>query len=213
MFSSGISAHFSYDTHYFLPNPSSDQALMINATRFSRALGSDTDFSVLEWSYDRDFRMRERDVQAFDRYGRVSVDDVPWSMMATTSACSAISWVRVATRTSLTAQAEYRYHLTGRHGLVACLGAISIADSLGQYDSAHRPPNGGVGYRFKFKPRVNVRFAALGPGYCRRLLPAQRAVLRTPPLTARPGGRPYPIASNASLQSLLAIASASIPSE
>jgi len=34
----------------------------------------------------------------------------------------------------------------------------AITDSVGQFDTAHWLPNAGVGYRFEFKPRVNVRF-------------------------------------------------------
>ncbi|WP_208647670.1 hypothetical protein [Cupriavidus lacunae] len=69
VFSSGVTAHFSYDTRDFRPNPCSGQALIANAAVYRLGLGSNTDFETLEWSYDRYHRMRERDVLAFDIYG------------------------------------------------------------------------------------------------------------------------------------------------
>jgi outer membrane translocation and assembly module TamA len=81
--SSGISAHFSYDTRDFIPNPYRGESLLANATVYRRALGSDTDMENLEITANKYFRMRERDVLAFDLYGNFNFGDVPWDMMAT----------------------------------------------------------------------------------------------------------------------------------
>ncbi|WP_287497673.1 hypothetical protein [Pandoraea sp. CB10b_02] len=157
----GVSANFSYDTRDFIPNPYRGQALVLTGTFYRRAFGSSTAFESLEWSYDHYTRFRERDVLAVDVYGKFSWGDVPWSMMPTFGDGKHMRGYflgQYRDRNMLTAQVEYRLHLTGRHGMVVWLGAGAIADRPGNLASAHWLPNGGVGYRFEFKPRVNVRF-------------------------------------------------------
>ncbi|QOT80622.1 BamA/TamA family outer membrane protein [Cupriavidus basilensis] len=163
VFSSGVSAHFSYDTRDFLPNPYSGQALMANATLFRRALGSDNDFETLEWSYDSYHRMRERDVLAFDIYGRFGWGNVPWNMLSQLGDNRRMRGYflgQYRDKDSLSAQVEYRLHIAGRQGMVFWAGTGAIAPSVGKLTSAHWLPNAGIGYRFEFKPRVNVRLDA-----------------------------------------------------
>lgn len=163
VFSAGLSAHLSYDTRDFLPNPYVGQALMVNGTLFRRAFGSDTDFETLELTYDRYFRLRDQDVLAFDVYGKFNWGDVPWNMMSTLGDGKRMRGYflgQYRDKAMLAAQVEYRRHLVGRHGMVFWLGTGAIAASPGALTSATWLPNVGIGYRFAFKPRVNVRVDA-----------------------------------------------------
>ena len=54
-------------------------------------------------------------------------------------------------------QLEYRRQLTWRHGIVAWAGAGTMGPSLSSLNNGRWLPSAGVGYRFEFKPRVNVR--------------------------------------------------------
>lgn len=168
VFSSGVTAHFSYDTRDFLPNPYSGQALVANAAVYRRGLGSNTDFETLEWSYDRYHRLRERDVLAFDIYGRFSWGDVPWNMlsqMGDNKRMRGYFLGQYRDRNVIEAQVEYRMHIAGRQGVVFWASTGAIAAKPGDLASAHWLPNAGIGYRFEFKPRVNVRLDA---GFGRR---------------------------------------------
>lgn len=159
--SSGLTGHFSYDTRDFLPNPYQGQALLLNGTVYRRAIGSDSDFESLEITYDKYFRMRERDVLAFDIYGKFNWGDVPWSMMSKLGDNRRMRGYftgQYRDKAMLTAQVEYRWHIVGRQGMVFWAGTGAIAPNPGALTSAHWLPNLGVGYRFEFKPRVNVRF-------------------------------------------------------
>ena len=163
VFSSGVTAHFSYDTRDFLPNPYTGQAVLLNAAIYRRGMGSNTDFETLEWSYDRYQRMRERDVLAFDIYGRFSWGDVPWNMLSQLGDNKRMRGYflgQYRDRNVIETQVEYRMHITGRHGMVFWAGAGAIAGKPGDLASAHWLPNAGIGYRFEFKPRVNVRLDA-----------------------------------------------------
>lgn len=159
--SSGLTAHFSYDTRDFLPNPYTGQALLVNGTVYRRGFGSDNDFETLEVTYDKYFRMRERDVLAFDVYGKFNWGDVPWSMMSKLGDNRRMRGYfmgQYRDKAMMTAQVEYRWHIVGRQGMVFWAGTGAIAGNPGSLTSAHWLPNAGVGYRFEFKPRVNVRF-------------------------------------------------------
>lgn len=68
-------------------------------------------------------------------------------------------------RNVVMAQVEYRLHIAGRQGMVFWAGTGAIAPKPDELASAHWLPNAGIGYRFEFKPRVNVRLDA---GFGRR---------------------------------------------
>ncbi|WP_257993310.1 BamA/TamA family outer membrane protein [Cupriavidus pauculus] len=161
--SSGVSGHFSYDTRDFIPNPYKGESLLVNATVYRRYLGSDTDLENLEITANKYFRMRERDVLALDIYGNFNWGDVPWDMMATLGNNKRMRGYflgQYRDRAMASIQAEYRWHIVGRQGMVFWIGTGAIAPNPGALTSAHWLPNAGIGYRFEFKPRVNVRFDA-----------------------------------------------------
>ncbi len=163
VFTSGISVNASYDTRDFLPNPYRGQALTLNATVYRRGIGSDTDFESLDWTYDHYIRLRERDVLAFDIYGRFTWGDVPWNMMSQLGDNKRMRGYflgQYRDKNMLTAQVEYRLHIAGRQGMVFWAGTGTIAPRVSGLFDAHWLPNVGIGYRFEFKPRVNVRLDA-----------------------------------------------------
>lgn len=161
--SSGVTAHFSYDTRDFIPNPYKGESLLVNTMVYRRGLGSDTDFENVEITFNKYFRMRDRDVLAFDAYANMNWGDVPWNMMATLGNNKRMrGYFQGQFRDKVMAgvQAEYRWHIAGRQGMVFWLGTGAIAPNPGALTSAHWLPNAGIAYRFEFKPRVNVRFDA-----------------------------------------------------
>ncbi|MGL5043526.1 MAG: BamA/TamA family outer membrane protein, partial [Plesiomonas sp.] len=53
----------------------------------------------------------------------------------------------------------YRKHLSGRHGMALWVGVGTItSQAKSLFTQADWLPNAGIGYRFEFKPRVNIRF-------------------------------------------------------
>ncbi len=57
----------------------------------------------------------------------------------------------------VSSQLEYRRQLTWRHGVVAWVGAGTMGPSIDSLNDGRWLPSAGVGYRFEFKPRVNIR--------------------------------------------------------
>ncbi|VVE68118.1 hypothetical protein PAN31117_02849 [Pandoraea anapnoica] len=79
----GLSTNFSYDTRDFIPNPYKGQALSLTAAVYRRAFDGSTSFESFEWACDHYTTFRQRDVLAFDVYGKFGWGEVQWSMMPT----------------------------------------------------------------------------------------------------------------------------------
>ena len=54
-------------------------------------------------------------------------------------------------------QLELRQHIKGRNGAVAWVGLAEPFRSWKEFQWSHFLPNAGVGYRWEFKPRINLR--------------------------------------------------------
>ncbi|MBM3114391.1 BamA/TamA family outer membrane protein [Jeongeupia naejangsanensis] len=158
---SGITAHFYYDSRDFIPNPKYGQALQVNAAFYAPGFGSDNRFQTLETIYDYYHPVGEHDVLALDIYSHLAWGDVPWTMMSQLGNGNRMRGYflgQYRDKDVISAQLEYRHHITGRHGVVFWGGAGTLADSVGGLGKdAPWLPTVGVGYRFEFKPRVNVR--------------------------------------------------------
>ena len=66
-------------------------------------------------------------------------------------------------------QIELRQHIKGRNGIVLWLGAAEVFPKFNKMRFDEILPNGGVGYRWEFKKKINVRldcgFGKNGPGF------------------------------------------------
>ncbi|MBD2795956.1 BamA/TamA family outer membrane protein [Xenorhabdus sp. 18] len=158
--SSGVSAYFSYDTRDFLPNARHGQTFEIVYTYFSPALGSDHRFYTTQFQFSAYHPLSEKTVLAFDNYARFSAGDVPWnqlSLLGNGQRMRGYYEGRYRDNNIFTTQLELRHKLDWRHGVVAWIGAGTLGDSPSQLGTKHWLPSVGVGYRFEFKPRMNVR--------------------------------------------------------
>ncbi|WP_338804477.1 BamA/TamA family outer membrane protein [Xenorhabdus griffiniae] len=158
--SSGVSAHLSYDTRDFLPNARHGQAFEIVYTYFSPELGSDHRFHTTQLQFSTYYSLSEKTVLAFDNYARFSAGDVPWnqlSLLGNGQRMRGYYEGRYRDNNIFTTQLELRHKLDWRHGVVGWIGTGTLGDSPSQLGSRHWLPSVGIGYRFEFKPRMNVR--------------------------------------------------------
>ena len=158
----GVSARLSYDSRDFLPNPYRGQVASVKYTRYLPALGSDADFSTVEARYSYYWQLSVRTILASEVYGYFTHGDVPWNQLAQLGSDKRMRGYyegQYTDRNLLTTQLELRQQLSGRHGVALWAGAGTVtAHARELLDAeAHWLPNAGVGYRFAFKPRVNIR--------------------------------------------------------
>ncbi|QHA87079.1 BamA/TamA family outer membrane protein [Serratia rhizosphaerae] len=158
--SSGVSAHFSYDTRDFVANASRGQYFNLTYTHFAPELGSDSRFETLESQYNLYHSLSAKSVLALDLYGRFASGEVPWdrlSELGNDNRMRGYYQGRYRDRNAFSGQIEYRRKLNWRHGYVLWAGTGTMSRSAGDLGSGNWLPTVGAGYRFEFKPRMNVR--------------------------------------------------------
>ncbi|WP_289997422.1 BamA/TamA family outer membrane protein [Photorhabdus laumondii] len=158
--SSGVSAYFSYDTRDFLPNAHQGHVLDITYTHFSPALGSDRRFNTVDLQYSTYYQLDEKSVLAFDSYGRFTDGQVPWNMLSMLGNSHRMRGYyegRYRDKNVISTQLEYRHKLDWRHGFVLWAGAGTLSHYAKDIGSENWLPTVGAGYRFEFKPKMNVR--------------------------------------------------------
>lgn len=158
--SSGSSVELSWDDRDFVPNPRRGQYASVRYTRFTPQTGSDTRFDQYQLHYSRYHSLDDNNVLAWELDGAFTQGDVPWSMMPLLGSNQRMRGYyegRYRDKNVVSGQLEYRRKLDWRHGAVAWLGAGTMGPSFHALDDGRWLPSAGIGYRFEFKPRVNVR--------------------------------------------------------
>ncbi|MFV9997045.1 MAG: BamA/TamA family outer membrane protein [Arsenophonus endosymbiont of Dermacentor nuttalli] len=158
--SSGISAYFNYDSRDFLPNAQQGQALEVIYSYFSPELASNNRFQSTQLQYSVYYSLSENSVLALDNYARFTSGSVPWdhlSLLGNANQMRGYYEGRYRDNNVFTTQLEYRRKLDWRHGIVSWIGVGTLSDSPSKLGSNHWLPTVGIGYRFEFKPRMNIR--------------------------------------------------------
>lgn len=167
VFSSGMSAHFLNDTRDFAENPARGHVLSVDYIAYSPVFASDERFNTLTTRWSNYVALDDKDILAFDMYGDFRDGDVPWNMLATLGGDERMRGYyvgRYRDRDTFSTQLEWRRQLAWRHGVTLWVGAGTLASTASDLGD-HWLPNYGIGYRFMFKPRVNVRFdVGIGSG-------------------------------------------------
>ncbi|WP_228742052.1 BamA/TamA family outer membrane protein, partial [Klebsiella quasipneumoniae] len=160
VFSSGASVALNWDDRDFVPNPRRGQYANFRYTHYASGLGSDTRFDEFQLHYSHYHALSEKSVLAWEADGAFTQGEVPWSMMPLLGSDERMRGYyqgRYRDKNVVSSQLEYRRQLTWRHGIVAWAGAGTMGPSMDSLNDGRWLPSAGVGYRFEFKPRVNVR--------------------------------------------------------
>lgn len=160
VFSSGASVNLTYDTRDFVPNPQHGQLINLRYTLYSPALGGDSRFNEYETRYSLYHPLSAKSVLAWEVDGHFTQGNVPWNMLPELGSSQRMRGYyegRYRDRNVASTQVEYRRKLAWRHGIVGWLGAGTMSPSVHQLGQSTWLPSVGVGYRFEFKPGMNVR--------------------------------------------------------
>ncbi|MDI9802753.1 BamA/TamA family outer membrane protein [Citrobacter koseri] len=158
--SSGSSVELSWDDRDFVPNPRKGQYADLRYTRFTPDSGSDTRFNEYQLHYSRYHSLDDKNVLAWEIDSAFTQGSVPWSMIPLLGSNQRMRGYyegRYRDKNVLSTQLEYRRKLDWRHGIVGWIGAGTMGSSFHSLDDGRYLPSAGIGYRFEFKPRVNVR--------------------------------------------------------
>jgi len=158
--SSGSSVELSWDDRDFMPNPRKGQYADLRYIRYAPDIDSDTPFNEYQLHYSHYHPLNEKSVLAWEADGAFTQGEVPWNMLPLLGSNQRMRGYyegRYRDKNVVSGQLEYRSKLSWRHGVVGWIGAGTMASSFHSLDDGRWLPSTGVGYRFEFKPRINVR--------------------------------------------------------
>lgn len=156
----GLGIIASYDSRDFIPNPYKGIYLKFEQLFHPEFLGSTYSFNKTEFIARYYIKAWNGAVLAFDLNGIFNTSDTPWSMLALMGNSRQMRGYyegRYRDRNLIQAQAEVRQHIYKRSGAVVWVGAGNVFSKFGDFEFSHTLPNFGIGYRWEFKNRVNLR--------------------------------------------------------
>ncbi|ENC6706673.1 MULTISPECIES: BamA/TamA family outer membrane protein [Vibrio] len=158
--SSGVLVGMEYDTRDFEPNPMRGQFLDIEWIANRDSLGSDEDYDNLVANYRVYQQWSDTTIIAMEVYSQSIFGDAPWfdyAQLGDDQRMRGYYQGQYRDKNQLSTQVEIRHTIAGRHGVVGWLGAGNIAPTYHDLFKSSWLPTVGVGYRFAFKARINVR--------------------------------------------------------
>ncbi|WP_411062946.1 BamA/TamA family outer membrane protein [Vibrio rotiferianus] len=158
--SSGVLLGMEYDTRDFEPNPMRGQFLDVEWIANRDSLGSDEDYDNLVANYRVYQQWSDTTIIAMEVYSQSIFGDAPWfdyAQLGDDQRMRGYYQGQYRDKHQLSTQVEIRHTIAGRHGVVGWLGAGNIAPTYHELFENSWLPTVGVGYRFAFKARINVR--------------------------------------------------------
>lgn len=149
-----------YDSRDFIPNPSKGFYFKYEENFYPSFLGNDQHFREAFLTARTYQPVWTDGILAIDLDGIIKTGDVPWSMMSMIGGSYQMRGYfigRYRDKKRINAQAELRQKIYNRHGAVAWAGVGTVFDKFREFTTSHLLPNFGIGYRWEFKNRVNVR--------------------------------------------------------
>lgn len=123
-------------------------------------LGNKQAFSYTELKLSYFHHLWKGSVLATQYHAKVNYGDVPWAMLATFGGSNTMRGYyegRFRDKGEMDLTVELRQHVWRRNGIVAWLGVGTVFPKFSEIQFRRLLPNGGIGYRWEFKQRTNVR--------------------------------------------------------
>ncbi len=156
----GAGANLTYDSRDFVLNAYRGHYLRLEQLFYPSAFGNDHHFASTEFTYSTYRQVWKGGVLAMELHGLFNYGDVPWPMLAQVGQGGRMRGYytgRYRDRHIVEGQLELRQHIKGRHGMVVFAGAANVFRHFEHMLLKQTLPNYGVGYRWEFKKRVNIR--------------------------------------------------------
>lgn len=156
----GLGFSFLYDTRDHLTNAYKGMYVKLDQRFNPRFLGNKYAFSTTEFTINYYHEAWKDAVIACQFHTLVNYGNTPWGLMASFGGSYSMRGYydgRYNDKCEMDATIELRQHVWRRNGIVVWTGAGTIFPKFSQLRSKHILPNYGIGYRWEFKKRVNVR--------------------------------------------------------
>ena len=156
----GVGAFILYDSRDIITNAYRGWYFKLDQRFFPKFMGNRPAFNRTELFLNYYHPIWKDAVMAYDLHGQVQTGDVPWTMLSLLGGSSRMRGYyegHYRDRDILEVQAELRQRIWRRIGATAWVGAGNVFHSFARFDLGQTLPNYGIGLRWEFKQRVNVR--------------------------------------------------------
>ena len=157
----GLGLFFQHDSRDVITSPYKGWYLQFDHTFYPGWLGNrDGFFTSTEVTADFYAPLWKNSVLAFDVHGLFHAGDVPWTMLSSMGDGSRMRGYyggRYRDKNLMEAQVELRQRIHGRIGAVAWVGGGTVFPEFEALRLDHVLPSYGLGFRWEFKSRVNIR--------------------------------------------------------
>lgn len=157
-YSAGVS--YTYDTRDFMLNAYRGWFVQFDLLFNPRFLGNTYGYTTTDLTVSTYRKIWKGGVLAGEFHARQSFGDVPWSMLAEIGSSNRMRGYyegRYRDKNVIEGQVELRQRVWKRHGLAAWAGLAEVYPKYSALSWNKILPNAGIGYRWEFKQRVNVR--------------------------------------------------------
>lgn len=154
----GFGLTMSYDSRDFLPNPYKGLYVTLEQIFFPDFFGNKfkrTEFILRNYNHLWKGAILASDLQGTFNYGHT-----PWSMVAQLGGSYQMRGYyegQYRDNDLIQTQLEIRQHIYNRHGVVVWAGAGNVFPEFKRFRWKETLPSYGLGYRWEFKKRINVR--------------------------------------------------------
>ena len=156
----GAGVFLMYDSRDVITNAHRGIYLKVEERFFPAFLGNRGAFSRIEFQGNAYHEVWKGGVLAYDLYAMFNYGDTPWTMLALLGGSYRMRGYyegRYRDKQMIAVQAELRQKIYGRSGIAVWAGAGNVFPALDRFKWNQTLPNYGLGYRWEFKKRMNVR--------------------------------------------------------
>lgn len=154
----GFGLFVTYDSRDFLPNPYRGTYIKFEQLFFPDFWGNK--FKRSEILFRNYNKLWKGAILASDLQGTLNYGNTPWSMVALLGGSYQMRGYyegQYRDNKLIQTQIELRQHIYNRHGIVVWGGAGNVFPNFHHFKWKETLPTYGIGYRWEFKKRVNVR--------------------------------------------------------
>ncbi len=155
-----IGFNLTYDSRDFMLNAYRGWFLQLEQTFTPRFLGNDYCFSTTDLTVSTYRKLWRGGVLAGEWHSRFNYGNPAWCLMSEAGSNSRMRGYyegRYRDKNIMELQVELRQHVWKRNGIAVWAGAAQVFPEFETLRWQRTLPNFGIGYRWEFKKRINVR--------------------------------------------------------
>lgn len=159
-FNLGVGFTLQYDSRDFLTNASQGYYFRLDQRFNPRFLFNKYAFTLTEASFSTYHTLWKGGVLAYNFHARFTYGNTPWGLLGTLGGSDNMRGYfegRYRDKNAADMCLEMRQHIWRRNGVVAWIGAGTVFPKFSALRWSKVLPNWGIGYRWEFKKKVNVR--------------------------------------------------------